>query len=112
MAKAPRETEAAQGAEQARELDYQFRLLNRMFLVGCLAYWLVAAILLVTHVSPILALLFGALGTASFVALRRYFAGVRRRRLGPYLNPATGELTVPGGPKPVRWDALFRRPRS
>jgi hypothetical protein len=63
----------------------------------------------VTNVSLIFGLLFGALGSASFVGLRRYFRGVRRRRLGEFINPYTGELTVPGGPKPLRWDAPFRR---
>jgi hypothetical protein len=112
MANRPGEPDAVKGAEEARDVDYQFRLLDRLFLVGCLTYWLVAAILVITHVALILALLFGAVGTGSFVWLRRYFSGIRRRRLGPYLNPVTGELTVPGGPKPLRWDAFFRRPRS
>jgi hypothetical protein len=103
------ERDVVSSVEQAREVDYQFRLLNRLFLVGMLAYWLVAAIIIVTNVSLIFGLLFGALGTASFVGLRRYFGGVRRRRLGEFINPYTGELTVPGGPKPLRWDAFFRR---
>jgi hypothetical protein len=107
----PREEEPIEGAEQARDVDYQFRLLDRLFLVGCLAYWLVAAILLVMHAPLWLALLFGAAGTGSFVGLRRYFGRIRRKRLGDYLNPVTGELTVPGGPKPLRWSALLRQSR-
>ena len=51
----------------------------------------------------------GVVGTAAFLGLRRYFGTIRRRRLGEFINPYTGELTVPGGPKPLRWIALFRR---
>jgi hypothetical protein len=109
MTHEPSEKEVVGTAEQAREVDYAFRLLDRLFLVGTLAYWLVAAIIIVTNVSLIFGLLFGALGTVSFLSLRRYFGNVRRRRLGEFINPYTGDLTVPGGPKPLRWNALFRR---
>ena len=110
MASPPPEREPVPGAQQARDVDYQFRLLDRLFMVGAVVYWLVAAILLVMHVPLWLALLFGVGGTASFVGLRRYFWRIRRKRLSGYLNPVTGELTVPGGPKPVRLIALLRRP--
>jgi hypothetical protein len=110
MAYQPRDRDSVGSAEQAREVDYAFRLLDRLFLVGMLAYWLVAAIIIVTNVSLVFGLLFGALGSASFIGLRRYFGTVRRRRLGEFINPYTGELTVPGGPKPLRWNALFKRP--
>jgi hypothetical protein len=102
--------DVADDAERARDVDYQFRLLDRLFLVGAVAYWLVAAIFIVMNVPLILALLFGAVGTGSFLWLRRYFGAVRRKRLGEFINPYTGELTVPGGPKRLRWNALFRRP--
>jgi hypothetical protein len=105
-----RQQEPSGNAERARQVDYQFRLLDRLFLVGALTYWLVAAILIVMNVPLIIALVFGAVGTGSFLGLRRYFGGIRRRRLGEFINPYTGELTVPGGPKPLRWNALFRRP--
>src|SRR5919204_3793921 len=98
----PPEPDTPGAIERARQVDYQFRLLDRLFMVGAVVYWLVAAILLGMHVPLWLALLFGVGGTASFVGLRRYFWRIRRKRLSGYLNPATGELTVPGGPKPVR----------
>src|ERR671935_1271353 len=105
----PPEPETPGAIERARQVDYQFRLLDRLFLVGAVVYWLVAAILIVMDVPVILALLFGVVGTAAFLGLRRYFGSVRRRRLGQFINPYTGDLIVPGGPKPLRWDALFRR---
>jgi O-antigen/teichoic acid export membrane protein len=103
------EQETPAAAEQARQVDYQFRLLDRLFLVGAVTYWLVAAILIVMNVPLVIAILFGVVGTVAFLGLRRYFGGIRRRRLGEFINPYTGELTVPGGPKPLRWIALFRR---
>jgi hypothetical protein len=109
MAYDQREQGTPVAAERARDVDYQFRLLDRLFLVGAVVYWLVAAILIVMDVPVIIAVLFGVAGTLSFLALRRYFNTVRRRRLGEFINPYTGELTVPGGPKPLRWAALFRR---
>jgi hypothetical protein len=109
MSYEPREQETPVAAERARLVDYQFRLLDRLFLVGAVAYWLVAALLIVMDVPLVLALLFGVAGTASFLGLRRYFGTVRRRRLGEFINPYTDEITVPGGPKPLRWIALFRR---
>ena len=109
MAYEHREQETPVATERARQVDYQFRLLGRLFLVGAVVYWLVAAILIVMDVPVIIAVLFGVVGTVSFLALRRFFNTVRRRRLGEFINPYTGELTVPGGPKPLRWIALFRR---
>jgi hypothetical protein len=106
----PREQATPVAVERARHVDYQFRLLDRLFLVGAVTYWLVAILLIVMDVPVIIAVLFGVAGTASFLGLRRYFGTVRRRRLGEFINPYTGELTVPGGPKPLRWAALFRRP--
>jgi len=103
------EQDTPAAAEQARQVDYHFRLLDRLFLVGAVTYWLVAAILIVMNVPLVVGLIFGVAGTAAFLGLRRYFGSIRRRRLGEFINPYTGELTVPGGPKPLRWIALFRR---
>jgi hypothetical protein len=107
MSKPSVEPTIVEDADQARELDYSYAVLDRVLLLGGAKFVLVALLMVYLHLSVLFAGLVGLAGVASTVLLRRHFGRVRRERLSRFLHPATGELSVPGGPRQVTWGDLL-----
>ena len=99
--------EIVESAEQARDLDYSYRVLDRVLLVGAAKYVLVTAVMVYLHVSVVFVVLFAMTGLVATLVARGYFDRKRKQRLVRFLHPATGELSVPGGPKPLRWSTIL-----
>jgi hypothetical protein len=97
-----------ENAEEARDLDYAYQVFDRVVLVGYGKIILVSALITYLGVSVILALVLVVAGAAWALWLRAIFGRERRRRLGQFAHPATGELSVPGGPRRLTWGEFCR----
>jgi hypothetical protein len=82
--------------EAARDIDYALRKQRFACLFGASVAWCVAALLLV--VRPIVVgLAVGVGGTAVFLAIWLIVSTALRKELRPFIDPSTGELSIPGG---------------
>ena len=108
MAMTATEPKIIEDAEEARQADYNARLLNWMLVLALPYYVLIAVIMVWEHVPVPLAVLVAAVAIGGNVWVRRYFKRRSRLVLRNFLDPFTGELSVPGGAKPVRWIDVLR----
>ena len=108
MAKTATEPKIIEDAEEARQADYHVRLLDRLLLLAVPYYVVIAAFMVWLHVPLGVAVLIAALGIGGNVWFRRYFRRRSKLVLRNFLDPITGELSVPGGAKPLRWIDVLR----
>jgi len=108
MAKTATEPKIIEDAEEARQADYNARLLNRLLMLAVPYYLLISVFMVWIHVPVPVAVLIAAAAIGGNVWLRRYFKRRSKLVLRNFLDPITGELSVPGGAKPVRWIDVLR----
>jgi hypothetical protein len=87
---------------EAQSFDLSSRVVRALLLVGGTQWLFVAALLGVRTSLPLAAVAAVALaGIAYTLAIVRYFARLHRARLVQFIDPVTGELSIPAGRLPM-----------
>jgi hypothetical protein len=97
--------------QQARRLDLSCRTLRVALWSGAVVWAdMVALLKLYAHIPLAVALVLGAFGVVSHVAIERYIWRRSQPRLSPFIDPVTREL--PGGRLPLPRNARYLLPLS
>ena len=93
--------------ERARDIDYGLQKLRFASLGGACAAWLFAAILFVVSNNAVAALIVGVGYSAGSLVTWMIVSKVLRRELAAFTDPATGELSIPGGRRVLKAREAF-----
>jgi hypothetical protein len=94
--------------DRAREIDYALQRQRFGCIFGACWAWIAAAIFYFIGESVVVAVIIGVGGSALLLAYWLTFSKALRMELARFIDPSTGELSIPGGCRRVgAREALF-----